>query len=601
MGEMSSFNLTSLQEELDTKSLLKMFFKKFSPYKMKSQFVTNLLLVIFLTLTFDLRAQQYPQNYFGSPLDIPLLLSGNFGELRSNHFHSGIDLKTQGVTGKRVLAAADGYVSRIKVSPFGYGKALYITHPNGYTTVYAHLDRFEDAIEAYTRKRQYNQERFEIDLFPGKGELEVRKGEVIAFSGNTGGSGGPHLHFEIRETASEKPVNPMLFGIGPSDTKAPNITGLQVHPLEVGATVLGRNEVKQIPLNMIRPGVWTAAPIRAGGAIGFSVNAYDQQDGSQNQNGVYRMALYIDEQLVYQFEAEKFAFSETRYINAHIDYARFSKLKNRYKKAFVEPGNKLSMYPVQEDRGVLKTENGKVYQIRIELSDLSDNLSMISFEVHGESRMKVEVPPENYLWHHQPYAFQTEYFRVQIPAGTLYDDRPFDYYVKPGNAKVLTDLHVLLSEEIPAHQYFDMSIGVNERVLTYGNKACMVQVMPDGKLSYEGGNIQGGFLTSKVRSFGAFALTADTVAPEVVPINLREGANMRGQKQIRIRIADALSGIASYRGTINGKWILMEYDAKNNLLTYDFDHVCEEGNNTFILTVTDKRGNISKVVLNFQR
>jgi hypothetical protein len=559
------------------------------------------LVLIFFLNAFTISGQPYPQDYFQAPLDIPILLSGNFCELRSNHFHSGIDIKTQGVIGANVFAAAEGYVSRIKISPTGYGKALYITHPNGFTTVYAHLHRFNDAIEAYTRKRQYNEQSFEVDLFPGRGVLEVSKGEIIALSGNSGSSGGPHLHFEIRETASEKPVNPMLFGLGPTDRKPPVINGLQVHPLENGASVNGSAQVQQLILRPLKQGVWTTNTIRAGGPVGFSVNAYDQQDGSENQNGIYRMTLLVDNEERYKFEAEKFPFSDTRYLNAHIDYARFVRLKNRYQKAYVEPGNKLRMYPVLVNRGILMVPPGESQQIRIILEDLSGNKSEIAFEVLGEERRKVE-PPTGEIRHHLPYAFQTEYFRVHIPAGTLYHDLTFDYAVKSGNGRLLSDIHRILSEEVPAHIHYSVSIAVPEDIRKHGHQLCLVQVSANGNgLSYEGGSMEGGFLTASVRSFGSFALTADTIPPEIIPVNIRENANMRGQKQIRIRISDQLSGISSYRGTINGKWILMEYDAKNNLLTYDFDEVCPQGENTLLVTVTDKRGNSSKYEVKFQR
>ena len=173
------------------------------------QFYMRLIIIPFLFfISVSMAQNSYPQDYFQSPLEIPLILSGTFAELRSNHFHSGLDIKTQQQSGLKVMAAASGFVSRIKVSHFGYGKALYITHPNGYTTVYAHLQNFNPEIDAYIKHRQYKNESYEIELFPKAGELLVNNGDIVAYSGNTGGSGGPHLHFEIRNK-QEHPMNPM--------------------------------------------------------------------------------------------------------------------------------------------------------------------------------------------------------------------------------------------------------------------------------------------------------------------------------------------------------------------------------------------------------
>ncbi|MGK0127875.1 MAG: murein DD-endopeptidase MepM/ murein hydrolase activator NlpD, partial [Candidatus Azotimanducaceae bacterium] len=287
--------------------------------------IASLFFFLFLTA---FSQDKYPKDYFQNPMDIPMYLSGTFGELRSNHFHSGLDIKTQRKEGFKVFAVAEGYVSRIKIQHYGYGKALYITHSNGYTTVYAHLKKYSAKIETYIKKHQYEKESFEIQLYPGPTELKLEKGEVIAYSGSTGGFVSPHLHFEVRDR-NAKPINPMYFGITVNDDKSPRINTLMAYPLDDFSQVNQSNIPLQIPFKTLESGTLLADKITASGTIGFGVNTFDRLNGALNKNGIFSLEMLVNGEKVYSHIAETFSFAESKYINLLIDYERYGKLKQR--------------------------------------------------------------------------------------------------------------------------------------------------------------------------------------------------------------------------------------------------------------------------------
>ncbi|MCH8553866.1 MAG: M23 family metallopeptidase [Schleiferiaceae bacterium] len=549
--------------------------------------------------------KEYPKDYFAPPLDIPLVLSGNFGELRSNHFHSGIDIKTQGVTGKNVLASADGYVSRVKISPWGYGKAVYITHPNGYTTVYAHLDEILGDLGAYIKQQQVQQQSFAVDLFPGKNRFSYVQGQVFAKSGNSGGSGGPHLHFEIRETATERPVNPLHFGFAIQDNIPPVIQGVQVHPLSEDADVNGLHHPFAAQLDVQGKGVYALRnTITAAGDIGFSINTFDRQNGASNQNGVYRVEMFVNNEKRYDFKADKLDFNETRYLNALIDYERFYKLKNRYHKTFLEPGIRLNMFPyIHPQRGVVSILPDSLYQVEIRTSDIEGNQSVVKFEVRGKpiTRVPDDVHSDSLIKHNQSYYFQTDSVRIQLPAHVLYRNTPFTYAFESKRNAVVSGVHHILEGSVPAHKYFTVKIKANTTALQHREKACVVSFTANNGLVYEGKAWEGDWLVASTRSFGAYAIAIDTIAPKITPLNSVANSNINKQQTIAFKITDDLSGVDSFRGTVNGKWVVMDYDPKTSRLVYTIDETTTSGRNTFELTVTDNLGNQSNYTANFTR
>ena len=324
------------------------------------------LLLSFLTTLFSYSQEKYPEDYFRNPLDIAPVIAGTFGELRSNHFHSGIDIKTQGKQGLKIYAAADGYVSRIKVAQYGFGKAIYITHPNGFTTVYAHLSKYSDKIQKYVKSIQYKKEDYQTgSLFFKKNKFPVKKGEIIAFSGDTGSSGAPHLHYEIRNTKTEEILNPLLFGLKPEDTTAPSIQSLKVYPLNNSSRINLQNKSFILPLKNSSKGKYIADRISAFGMIGFGINVFDRLDKALNKNGIYSLEMLVNGKRFYYHNVETFSFPESKFINLHIDYEHYKKYKRKYQKTYKETANKLSTYKNLVNNGIIDIKNGLSYTVEI--------------------------------------------------------------------------------------------------------------------------------------------------------------------------------------------------------------------------------------------
>lgn len=347
----------------------------------------------FCTLVFG--QNQYPKDYFRSPLDIPLQLSGNFGELRPNHFHSGFDFKTQQKEGFSVYAAAEGYVSRIKIAVNGYGKAIYITHPNGYTTVYGHLQSGVGAVEKRIKAEQYQAKSYEIDVYLPANDLQIQKGDVIALSGNTGGSDGPHLHFEIRDTASEKIINPMFFGFDSviTDSKRPMLSNLLVYPLGKNTIVNHAERPVSVAISQQDDGSYIAEKVLVNGTVGFGITAFDYDDVSWNGNGIYKVQTFKNGKLDFQYQFDTFSFDETRYVNALIDYGRYKKTGQRVQKLFTEKPYPLSIIQTGNQNGILEISSNITQNYKIEISDYSQNITRIFIPIEY-SPMSVKVTEE---------------------------------------------------------------------------------------------------------------------------------------------------------------------------------------------------------------
>ncbi len=346
------------------------------------QLVVSLFIFIHF---FSFSQEKYPQDYFIKPLNIPIVLSGSFGELRSNHFHAGLDIKTQGKEGLSVFSTADGYVSRIKVQQFGYGKAIYITHPNGFTTVYGHLSKFAKHIEKYVKSIQYKKEKYATgNLYFKKDKFPVKKGEIIAFSGDTGGSGGPHLHYEIRHTKTEHIINPLFFGLKVEDTKPPVFQSLKVYALSSDARINQQKKSFQLPIKNIKKGEYKADRISASGKIGFGVSVFDRFDKAPNKNGIYSLEMLVNGKRFYYHDVETFSFSESKYLNLHIDYEHYKKYKRKYQKTHKVVANKLTTYEDLVNNGKITIKNGLNYTIEIIAKDFENNTSSIKIPVVGK-------------------------------------------------------------------------------------------------------------------------------------------------------------------------------------------------------------------------
>ena len=556
--------------------------------------------------TFIFAQNKYPTNYFRPPLDIDLKLAGTFGELRSNHFHSGIDIRTGEVEGLEVHAIADGYVSRIKISSGGYGNALYITHPNGFVSVYGHLQKFNKTLQSFTKKAQYQRESFRVDLFPGKDELKVSKGEIIAWTGNSGSSSGPHLHFEIREEASQKTVNPLLFGIHVTDINMPIINLVKIYPYGPGSTINGQN--KAIEVFVKRKGgsfvLDKSDTIGISGKAFFGLNTFDPFNGGSNKNGVFSIQLSVDGDEIYLHKLEKFSFAETRYINSLIDYKEYKQKKRRVQKSYIQPNNRLSIYKEVKNRGVVSFADNKIHQITYIVKDLKGNEAKLSFYIKSKLPKKNlfednSTIPKGQLFNYTgTNTFSTDEIKLEIPGKALYDTIYFQYKVLPKVPDALSPLYQIHFDYVPLQTWGKLSIKPDSLEPGLRSKALLAKITENGEPSAAGGKWENGFIVSNIREFGNYCVMLDTVAPTISPLNIKNGKKLTNQNTIRIRIKDSFSGIDSFRGTLNGKWILMEYDAKRSLLTYHFDEKLLAGKNIFKISVSDGRDNTSTYTAN---
>lgn len=557
--------------------------------------------LLFLFLIFSGLAysqSDIPTNYFSNPLDIDLILSGSFGELRSNHFHSGLDMKTQQREGMPVYAVADGFVSRINVGHYGYGKALYILHPNGYTTVYGHLRSYAGAIEKHIKDTQYKREIYELELFPDQTLLPVKKGDLIAYSGNTGGSGGPHLHFEIRDS-SQRPMNPLLFGIDAPDSKSPIVSAVFAYPIGEDAHVnQGQNRTK---LRMIKQkdGNYKTEDIKAFGKIGFGITTYDQWDGASNKNGSYKIETRFNGAEKFQVLFDKFSFSETRYLNRYIDYEYNETNKSRVQKLFREQNNPLSVITKEDDNGYVTIKDSLQSIYAIEVSDFKGNRTFISIPIDG-AKMEILDPKkvvktDDYINADHATSITKGKFSIYIPANSLYEDT----YL---NIKNDGDTLIFHEDIVPIHKNISITADVSAYNDADKDKLYLGRLNYRGQPYYTTTTRDGDKITAKSRTFGTYVIAADTIPPKIKPANFSEGKWISNENFLNIKITDDLSGISSYRATINGKFILMEYDYKKDVLTYNFnDNVNLDSENNLKLIVTDNVGNSATFEAKFFR
>lgn len=536
---------------------------------------------------------------FGVPFDFPLYLSGNFGELRSNHFHGGLDFKTQGVTGKPLLAIADGYISKVTVTPGGYGNALYLTHDNGYTSVHGHLDRFLPEIAALVRQRQYAEQSFAVTLEFAPDEFRFRQGEVVAYAGNTGYSFGPHLHMEIRETATNEPIDPLPFYMDKiTDNIAPRATRIMVYGAPLSSPQGGRvlkslkdiqNETPQFvssPLGGNEGGL----RFYAWGRISTAISANDYMNGTHNNYGVRYVRLYVDDRLVSSSDVDRFSFDENRLINSWTDYAEQRTTGRWYMRSSIAGNNELRMLHADARRGWITIDEERDYHFRYELEDLYGNRSTYRFVVRGK-RMEIPCRLPNYYYYmdaSRDNRFYTQGFELWMPQGTLFDDVELDYAVSP-SASDQADIYQLSTTRIPLRRAAEITLPTHKDEAIDGSKLYVARV--DGKRRiYSGGTYKYGRITAGITELGTYTVCADTVAPKIIPIG---STSWRKQGRVVCRIADAETGIRDYRGTIDGRWVLFKYSSKNARLTCDLRaEGIGPGRHQVEITVTDLRGNV---------
>jgi murein DD-endopeptidase MepM/ murein hydrolase activator NlpD len=557
------------------------------------------LLILGLILPGYSRAQsRYPKNYFRSPIDFPIKLAGGFGDVRQNHFHSGIDIRTGGEVGKPVYAVADGYISRINISSTGFGNTIYITHPNGFTSLYGHLKKLNGAIGNWIKVQQYKKESFEIDTPVDPGVLVVKKGDVIAYSGNTGFSEGPHLHFEIRDATTQEIIDPILFGLPFKDDTPPKIYNVRIYPFDANSSVNFSNH----PVTLAVTGsggeykLISKDTVKVSGKIIFGIEAVDFSNDTGSRDGITSIELYVDTVCCFSQKIERFAFAETRYANALLDYPQVVKNGQRIMRSYIAPNNKLSMYGRNKNKGLLEFMDTKAHKVLYILKDAFGNTSRLAFWVKSSlpasgGVMENKRSTRTLLACGKSNHFSAYGITFDLPADALYEDLDFNYSSSPAIHGSYSPVHHLQDELVPVHSSCTLSLRADGVPKFLISKALIVKVEPNGHFSGKSSKVENGNITSEVREFGNYTLAIDTTPPVIRPVNVAQNKNVSKQETLSFKISDNLSGIRSYRGTLNGKWILMDFDAKSNLLVYAFDDRIKPGKNNLRLVVRDAVGN----------
>lgn len=545
----------------------------------------------------------YPQDYFRSPLDTTLLLSAPFGQLRDNHFHSGIDIRTFEKEGLPVYAVADGWVARIKISPFGYGKAIYIDHPNGYTSVYAHLSRLNDSIGGYTKREQYRKESFDVELFPRKNQLPVKKGDLIAYTGNSGGSTGPHLHFELRNTKTEYPINPLLFNLPVLDTDAPFFKSFTIYnvmpnrPLPILQQKLFPAKTQKIPEGYR----FTDTIDLPTGIIGFGVEAFDFITDKEREQNVYTLRMQIDSVHFFRMDMEAFAFSDTKYINAHIDYERLIKERIRVQKCFIDDGNRVDIYQPLPAKGKYWLRDSLTHTVKFMAKDASGKSVELHLLIRGKAndQLSAYYLPECSYDRFVPTrdnVFQMYGVRIEVPKGALYDTMDFCIKTLPGNKRTASKIFKLGDSYTPLHSNVHISIKPDKKDTALFDKMIVGRAFDKGGVGAVGGGYNRGWISASSRVFGDFAILVDTVAPRATFKNISRDSICTDTSALKIVITDNLSGISEYSLRINGKWVLAEYDAKNDLLMYEYDTNTPRRTKLNVeLIVIDRKDNFTRI------
>ena len=533
---------------------------------------------------------------FISPIKYDLKLAGSFGELRPNHFHAGIDIK--GSVGVPIYAMEDGYVSRIKITRGGYGKALYLTHPNGFTTVYAHLNRFSSKLENYVQKIQYAQESYSMESFPLPEEFPIKKGEEIAKMGMTGRAYGPHLHLEIRDTKTSNPINPLKLGLKIKDTTAPRMHAIKVYQLnkKLETKAASEHSLHKSGKNyrikgdtLFTDSEWT----------GLALKVYDQMDGVHNWNGIYKIQLLQEDSLVFEYRNQSLSFDKTRYINAHLDYAEQVAKNSYFNRCFRLPGNRLQMYKEQKNKGIIQLNKNETTQLQMISTDANGNSTQTSFWLHRTDK-NPKFEPKRYQYflpYDEENIIENNQVKIQLPKGTLYNNLYMKYAADfDGSDGIYSLVFQIDDYKTPAHKFFDLSILPSDIPAELKEKAFIAYCQPDHSIVNYGGQWDGKFLKAKVRDFGSFYIRVDTVAPTIEPHRFQYNMTKKYSMSFTIKDNFPTAGKAKglqYKGYVDGQWQLMEMDIKKDRVTWNFPKHLKHGKHTVRVIARDGHNNQS--------
>ena len=559
-------------------------------------------IVFLLLLVSSGMLAQSISDYYRLPIDGEFSISANYGELRNDHFHAGIDIRVGGVVGKPIYAVADGYVSRIGISPYGYGKVVYITHPNGTTSVYAHLHTFSPAIKTYIETIQYARQRFAVNEMVESGILPIKKGQKIGTAGNSGSSGGPHLHFEIRETSLQIPLN--IFAQGyykvPTDNQPPTIRSV---------SFFSYSQIDSIPHislfhQQTKPPQNTNQIISVSDTFFVGVDVIDTQNGTPAKLAIANLSVALDKEIIFACSFDSIAFNMSRYVNSAIVYSERIRNNQTMLKTFIEPDNNLSIYQNVKNNGLIILQDTLPHQLQIKATDDAGNTTVRTFTVQKKENLLITKnlysPPSTPVFWNQEKVIAQNGLQVTIPAKTLYNSVALvvdSLEERPANAySPLWNIH---TPETPLHQAITIRINTElpEELKT---KAVLAGINNKGKIYSAGGRWNNDAIEANIRNFGRFFVTIDSIPPSIKP-RFVNSANLTKQSQLKIKITDELSGIATYTAYIDDQWALFEYDAKNDLLVYTFDSTRIKRNkkHKLMLTVTDNKQNTNSLQIDF--
>lgn len=555
-----------------------------------------------LTANGQPQPKSYPQGYFRNPLNIPISLSGNFGELRPNHYHMGLDLKTNARENLPVYAAADGYIGRIKIEPAGFGRALYIYHPNGFTTLYAHMNDFNPKIEAYLKREQYKQEKWHIQLEVPSNELPVKKGEFIGYSGNTGGSQAPHLHFEIRRTNDDVNVNPALFGFPITDNVSPRLLRLgiydrtksvyqqspKIYPLKVGPG--GRYNVAGV--------IRVSSPL-----VSFGISAWDTHTGSSNLNGIYTATLYSEDMPVAGFVMDDISYNDTRYLNAHIDY-RLRQSSNIYMQHLSElPGYINSIYWKREGtNGVVDISDGEVHSFKVTVDDAHGNDAELTFAVQYDGTTQASGSYSGRMF----YPFMVDVYEAGdaefiVGEQCLYDSVALSHRSTPATSpNAVSRIHSFGASHIPMQDSMVVRIRPTRSLGPAEKERTVMQWFAGTKKSVQKVEWQGDWASAQFRDLGSYQLLIDDEPPVILPSGFDDGSDLSRASRIVFTVKDNLEKFKNVRTEIDGKWIRFTND-KGRTFIYRFDEKCLPGDHELMIRAEDEAGNITERRYRFKR
>ena len=516
------------------------------------------------------------------PLDIPFSLSGTFGEPRSTHYHLGVDIKTQGRQGWEVKSVAPGYISRIRVSIGGYGKTLYINHPDQTTSVYAHLKKFSPKIEAYLKSSQYKKKSYIIQKFPERDEFSIKAGEVIGYSGNTGSSSGPHLHFEIRDTKSQKPLNPLLFNLPVKDSQRPQIQKLYLFYHEDNSIT---TPSESIPLQKVNDSSYSTPLIKTLGKLGLGIQMYDRQDLSYSKNGIYKAQVKVNGKSIVEYKFDELNYSDSKKLFINVDYATFKKDKRKIQKMFFQNHQPLTFMKSIHKEGLFDVQLGKSYLVKLVLEDFSGNAAHIEMYLEGAKRkIQNKLLDGKLIEPHLDYQIRLNKKEVYFPKKTFFGKAIIQI---EQDEKILSIGPNLFPFNNPYEIRFEFDEDDSLRL-----RQTFIAKKKDQKLYFLPTTFKGGNLETKLMDMGEFTLSRDSIPPKIVPSNFKANQWLSNFKVLKVKISDDFSGIKSYNGSINGEWVLFEYEPKKRLLTYDFsDKTFELSKHDLRLKVEDNVGN----------